>query len=66
MDLQIGPIVSNAFFFSSMMLNSRLMSFDKVILRVCFVVGKISSAGAGCGEGPHANSGEMEKYPPRT
>lgn len=44
------------------------MSFDKVILRVCFVVGKISSVvGAGCGEGPHANSGEVEeKYPPRT
>jgi hypothetical protein len=61
-------MISKAFICSSMMINSRSMSFDKVILHVCFVVGKISSVvGAGCGEGPHANSGEVEeKYPPRT
>lgn len=61
MDLQDGPVISKGFSSSSMMNNSSLMSFDKVISRVCFVVGKISSVGAGCGEGPMRIPGKWRR-----
>ena len=58
---QNGPIISMTLLFLSMMRNPGLRSFDKVIFRVCFVVGKISSVWCRMWRRSKADSGEVEE-----